>query len=331
MMRICEHCFSQLRDIDSYCPECGAPASGEPAAEGSDAIIYPELARANLLRMRGDLDGAEKVLLAVLKRYPGNATSQILIGDLYMERGDVRGALQWFEMARDLAPETIGLSSKIDRARAAVEREEHAAGASGLEVSTSRFPFLVMALVAGIVLIVSATAFYLAGARVKRAELDRLDDIVQPISINQPAGAIEKRDQAPSAANQGENPSKPDPSPSGEMATTDRGLYDAMLRANSELEGTLSSVQLDPRTGRATISLLHKAGDGDPLLVAAIAGQAATKAAANVGSAVVRLIDATSRDLIFVGTFVGALPEGSSAAPGTPEWAELVMTDVWRP
>jgi hypothetical protein len=66
--------------------------------------IYPELARANLFRMRGDYRGAIDQCLSVLKRYPDDRDAHTLIGDIYAEQGDLGQAAQWYELSIDLDP-----------------------------------------------------------------------------------------------------------------------------------------------------------------------------------------------------------------------------------
>jgi len=57
--------------------------------------LYPELGRANLLRLRGDYDGAIHQCLSVLKRMPDDLSAHILVADIYAESGDLHQASQW--------------------------------------------------------------------------------------------------------------------------------------------------------------------------------------------------------------------------------------------
>jgi hypothetical protein len=323
MMRFCEHCFSSLDQDDQFCPECGATTSSEPAAEGSDALIYPELARANLLRLRGNSQAAEKLLLTVLKRFPSNSTSQILMGDIYAERADHHQALQWYRMAKDLAPNSPGLDEKIERANREIHAEESKIGTAGLEVSTSRVPIVVIALIAGIILIVSASAFYIAGLRASRAELERLDKISKPITINNPP--------APSAPSNDHRPPAPQTSgPSSPMTQEEAELIQAMIRTNPDLQHPLAAAALDPRTSSALITALQMP-DRDPAQLAASIGAAALSASPSLARVEIHILDADQRRLVLAGTVKAESLSKAQGEPGTPEWASSVLTEVWRP
>jgi Tfp pilus assembly protein PilF len=95
-----------------FCPECGAPIGTAPA-EGSDAAIYPELARVNLLRLRGDYKAAQDHCRAVLRKFPNNVTANQLLGDLCQETGDLSQAKEWYELALDIAPNHAHIQQKL--------------------------------------------------------------------------------------------------------------------------------------------------------------------------------------------------------------------------
>src|SRR5438477_12288189 len=99
----CDKCFNTLPPGAATCPECGAPVKDATTAD-SEAVVYPELARANLARMRGDYKQAEDQLLSVLKRFPNNPSANEMLGDLAAEREDYPHAVQRDEMALDIVP-----------------------------------------------------------------------------------------------------------------------------------------------------------------------------------------------------------------------------------
>lgn len=100
--RSCPRCFALVEAIALYCPECGA--SFDPDNSGSDSEVYQDLAKANLLRMRGHQKEAMDVCLGILRRYPNNMTAHSLLGDIYFEQEDFKQASEWYEMALDLSP-----------------------------------------------------------------------------------------------------------------------------------------------------------------------------------------------------------------------------------
>lgn len=114
-MRICDRCFALLPEEGLYCPECGAASDRSPGSEGSDALVYPEIAKANLFRMKGKFHEAEQLCLGILKRYPNNPTAHILLGDIHADQGNWEQACNWYELAVDLVPENTIVKNKLKR------------------------------------------------------------------------------------------------------------------------------------------------------------------------------------------------------------------------
>ncbi|HMS54026.1 MAG TPA: tetratricopeptide repeat protein [Fimbriimonadaceae bacterium] len=142
---MCDRCFAMLGDADEFCPDCGAPTSKEGVSEGSDSEIYPELARANLLRMRGEYKQAEDVCLAILRRFPNNATANTLLGDICAERGDLEQAAEWYELAIDLMPESASEKAKLAKVRERMQERQAAKAAHEFELHRkSNAPMLAM-------------------------------------------------------------------------------------------------------------------------------------------------------------------------------------------
>ncbi len=56
--KYCDFCFADNEQDAHVCSDCGAPFGGDEDSEESDNLVYKDLARANLLRMRGDLVAA---------------------------------------------------------------------------------------------------------------------------------------------------------------------------------------------------------------------------------------------------------------------------------
>ncbi|MFQ3611631.1 MAG: tetratricopeptide repeat protein [Fimbriimonadales bacterium] len=102
--------------------ECGArisEAKGDTLAmEGSDIEVYPEIARANLLRMQGKYEEAVSVCRQILGRFPSNETAHALMGDIYADQGKLEDAIQWYEMLVELAPDSAVYSAKLFNLRA---------------------------------------------------------------------------------------------------------------------------------------------------------------------------------------------------------------------
>lgn len=118
---VCPKCFANLPDSSVYCMECGARLPQEGVSrdtlylEGSDPEVYPEIARANLLRMQGKWEEAVDTCIAILRRFPNNETAHALLGDIYADQGNLEEALRWYELAADLNPSNPLYRNKIER------------------------------------------------------------------------------------------------------------------------------------------------------------------------------------------------------------------------
>jgi tetratricopeptide (TPR) repeat protein len=133
----CEKCFATVPEGSPYCPECGASMDAtQPAA--SDAEIYPALARANLLRMRGEYKQAEDVCLGILRRLPNNASAHTLLGDICAERGDLEEAVQWYDLALELMPDSQADREKLASVRRRIADREAAASAEKIGIPKAR-------------------------------------------------------------------------------------------------------------------------------------------------------------------------------------------------
>ncbi len=121
-MTVCPKCFAEIPDASVFCLECGARIREDTTdtlyAEGSDREVYPEIARANLLRMQGKYEEAIDVCLGILRRFPSNETAHALMGDIYADQGKLEDAIQWYELLVDLAPNNAVYSAKLMNLRA---------------------------------------------------------------------------------------------------------------------------------------------------------------------------------------------------------------------
>lgn len=164
--KICDRCFASVPADQKFCTECGADVGKKAQGEhNSDEVIYPQLAKANLLRMRGDYQKASGECLAILKRYPNNATANVLLGDICREIDDLPQAKQWYELGLDLAPGDEGILQKIASVEDRIKEKEAVEAAKDLGLpptKSQKGPFV--AAVVALVLIV-AVAFYMIGSR----------------------------------------------------------------------------------------------------------------------------------------------------------------------
>ena len=100
--------------------------------EQAEREVGPLLARANLLRMRGQWDEAIAACTDALRHAPRSATAHSLLGDIYEAQGRLDDAAQWFGMAVDLDPTNVNDREKLERATAAAAAAAQQAAAAVL-------------------------------------------------------------------------------------------------------------------------------------------------------------------------------------------------------
>lgn len=155
---LCEKCFAMMPSDAEYCAECGAPLSDAPGVAGSDAEVYPELAKANVLRMRKEFKAAEDICLAILRRFPNNASANTLLGDISVERGTLEQAVEWYELALDILPDSKENQDKLAAVRAKLNERQTQTTVENLGIPAKKPPYVLIALVTLIVV-----AFGIAG------------------------------------------------------------------------------------------------------------------------------------------------------------------------
>jgi hypothetical protein len=207
---VCSKCFAEIPDTSVFCMECGARLREDTLdplyAEGSDREVYPDIAQANLLRMKGRYEEAVEVCLGILKRYPSNETAHALLGDIYADQGKLADAIQWYELLVDLAPNNALYRAKLDNLRSlqAAQQSPPAAMTPPPPAQAPSTRTWVYGLLGLIVLILILSAF-MAGRRWSLTE-----------SSNAPA--IDKRP----ATDATEPPRIPPPPPVSQSSTTER-------------------------------------------------------------------------------------------------------------
>lgn len=149
-----------VKATSEFCPECGATL--DPSSEGSDSEVYNELARANLLRNRHQLQEAIDVSLGILRKYPNNATAHTLLGDIYSELDDLKQAAEWYEMAIDLNPDSASDQLKLQKVRERMATQQSASTAKALGIPQSGGQvYLYIGVAIALLLICSIGAFLL--------------------------------------------------------------------------------------------------------------------------------------------------------------------------
>jgi hypothetical protein len=316
--RLCERCFANVPATEAFCPECGAAMSHDTGAEGSDSVVYPELARANLLRMRGDYKAAESQCLQILRRYPNNSTANILLGDICAEKGDLDQSMQWYEMALDLTPESQAAQHKLESVKQRFKEKETAQTVEqlGLPTTKSRAGIYAFALIASV--FVFAVAMYLAGQRVgeKKGDAAAQSGSVKPIPDPAP-------NPLPPVVVDGKTPPK-----------TDGDIMKAIQAAGTEGGRVLQAMQ-DPRTHTLMVSYSVLEGEDAHTLGAFVAQQSLT---AIPDAPLVTIRGLKQGQAVYMADALRSLYEETLAPNWIAEhqsepnaWIDHILTRTWPP
>lgn len=154
----CNMCFARNPLGVAFCQDCGAKL--DESSEGSDQEVYADLARANLLRMRGQRKESIDVVLGILRRFPNNVSAHTLLGDIYYEQDDLKQAAEWYEMAVDLNPEGLHEKEMLARIQSRLKEREARQSVQNLGVPQKQtFPLWYIGVMAGLILVIGVGAF----------------------------------------------------------------------------------------------------------------------------------------------------------------------------
>lgn len=154
----CAKCFASMSGNLDACPECGAPIRG--GVTSIDDATSAEVARANLLRMRGDYRGAEEACLKVLKQFPNHAASHTLLGDVSAAQGDWVQAASWYELALDIVPDSATDAEKLKYAKNRIGEREQMSAAEHLGITDTPAKHYLYAGIAIVVVVALAVTGY---------------------------------------------------------------------------------------------------------------------------------------------------------------------------
>ncbi|NUL81552.1 MAG: tetratricopeptide repeat protein [Armatimonadetes bacterium] len=139
---VCSKCLANIPDASAFCPECGAAVKNDSTdalyAQGSDAAVYPEIAEANRLRNNKQFESAEQVCIGILRKFPNNETTHVLLGDICLDQKRYDQAIQWYEMVVELNPDKEEYRKLLDEARKSKLVEEAVKAEQALEKSADQ-------------------------------------------------------------------------------------------------------------------------------------------------------------------------------------------------
>jgi len=326
-LTLCSKCFAEIEPNALYCPECGAAQTDEPTTEGSDLVVYPDIARANLLRMKGDTTAAEKICINILRRYPNNATAHVLLGDIYSDKGDLRQALQWYEMATDLSPENPSLVAKIERAKNSLKEQEAKVATSDLSIkenhrTTSWFYGIVVVVIVALI----ASAYYLGVMRTKRNSEEAFAAYTRPIEVTTPSTKEPpQKEQTPPT-----QPTQPTTPPA--MTAQENNLLTTLAAGLKDSRYRVAHIQLDWKETNVYITLsASQADEQSDQITLVIAAKLAMNAAPAITGANVRIIDETTKETRATGWITKNALQKATSTEGTSPWAQEVLSESQNP
>lgn len=127
-------------------------------------ILQAELARVNLLRIRGDISSSKTLCLSILKRFPESVDAHVMMGDLHSEQGDLAPAAEWYALALDLDRNAPGVQVKLNRVQAALDISGQASKSRAMVIAGRQVsPWLYVAVAASVIAIGSIA--YIAGLK----------------------------------------------------------------------------------------------------------------------------------------------------------------------
>jgi RNA polymerase subunit RPABC4/transcription elongation factor Spt4 len=326
-MKLCDKCFALLEEDALFCTECGASVA--EGVEGSDAIVYPDIARANLARMKGNEEEAERICLGILKRYPNNVSAHILLGDIHSDSGRLEEAVQWYDLATALAPDNAILRQKLERVREALHRQNETDATARLEVSESKSHVWTSV---GIVLLILAFGGLTFWYGKMRAEAGLRESLVstEPIDINgvvPPKSTIPKEEPAPPAEEEPPAEQSPPASQSSPGITAMTPDEQTLLQAVKRMVGNAESQVISVVWSSPIAVVNGVVGEGwsrdDVSLFMALAAKAVLDDAADVSVVEVRLFGSSGL------SSSARIPRDRMAAAvgevGTVAWARSVL------
>lgn len=215
-----------------------------------------EIARANVLRMRGDYDGAREILRSVLAEYPENVLARELMGDIFANHlGDLKTGLVWYELAQNTNQPVPSLTTKIERCRGQLNDHQSSETISKLGIAAPGPQRAVIGLTIALV-VLSITAMAIWFTRPTETKPAQSTPFSDPIELNPPPPATVEEKK--------EEPAKDPPKPSLET-NYDGTEVEQKVRAGLVAAGTKPLVvTFDPRgQGDLTLTISVTASEAE--------------------------------------------------------------------
>ncbi|HLK16180.1 MAG TPA: tetratricopeptide repeat protein [Fimbriimonadaceae bacterium] len=308
-----------------------------PSSNAEDAI-YSELARANLARLRGDYDVAERQCTSLLKQAPHNSTVAALLGDISAEQNKLDEALQWYEMAVDSGAAS-GIEEKLKAVKARVKERDAAKSEREIGLSQRTWTSPSVLIGGSVIFLMLIVCSYIAGTYrtpVKATPTQEQAPIILPSTSTNAGSAGDG--SAKGSANPGDL-AHANPSPSGQESVPapapPRAGIDAELQAGlASATGALAQVTQatwDPRSHAALLEAAVQPNE-DPRVLAAQIAQGALSTWKEATAVTVRV--ASGGKIVFIADATrekaDALARSGQPAPEGVALADALLTNEWK-
>jgi len=325
---ICERCFARVAESEVVCPECGAPMKPNVMVPAVDSAVHPELAQANLLRLRGDVDAAERKCLSILKRFPNEPEAHVLLGELSADRGDWRRAVEWYELAVDLNPTSTADQAKLEDAKRRVQDAETAETVEqlGLPETPSRTPWLVGAVVVILCLVIVA-AVVTNRQPTNRTPPPLRTRVVAPMDQTDSGSSGDNSQSATDSGSQGSTGGAAPVAPTPSMPVEDRTLLDLLVKRSTE-GGQIQSLVEDPRDHNITLTYVVPS-NGDARKVGAILAKDALSQSTDTTIVTVRGV--SGDQLVYVADATRPKLNEIDETDKSDDWMATLMEREWTP
>lgn len=224
--------------------------------------IDADLAKANLLRLRGDYAAAHKLCMAILDRATQDPTVAALLGDIAAEQGNYESAAQWYEVAVD-GGAGVGIADKLTAIQLRIKERDARNTEKAVGLPPRTHVPLSLLLGTSVVVILLLVAAYVLGAAKHQA----------PVASGQQGPIVLPRIDSPTPTKANESKVGPPPVPpsSAPVPVIDPDLATAFANADGVLS-KVTGAELDPRSHTVTITAPADPGEDTRTLAASLAG-----------------------------------------------------------
>lgn len=245
------------------------------------------LAKANLLRLRGDIAQAEQICMTVMASRPADVIALAMLGDIRFEASRSEEAEHFYDLAVQTGEAPAAVQEKLHELRSRRERRP--------EVRPSATaPWVVPAI---------ACVGFLSTVAVVAMIAPHFQPKLEAVSVKVIAP---KEPEVPKAT----EPATVHPAPKGALADS---VFLQKLNQRTEIEDRIETVELDPRNDSVTLSAQIRATD-TPRTVAAMLAYAAFATDLNLKSVSIRLI--FEERLVFLGEIARVIYDEATKTPG---------------